>query len=176
VLVPPIVSARLELVSLSADFMQASLDGRLEWAAGLLGVALPDDWPGDAAHVLRLRVQQLAHDPQSQPWLLRAIVRREPPSCFVGRIGFHAPPDERGAVEVGYTIEPMFRRRGYALEAVEALFGWAAREHGIQHFVASIRPGNQPSLGLVTKLGFVQVGTQWDDIDGEELVLELRRP
>ena len=36
-LVPSIVSARLELVSLSADFMQASLDGRLGRAAELLG-------------------------------------------------------------------------------------------------------------------------------------------
>jgi [ribosomal protein S5]-alanine N-acetyltransferase len=175
VLVPPITTARLELVSLTPEFMHASRAGRLSEAAALLGAALPADWPGEAEHVLRLRVQQLATDPSSQPWLLRAIVLRQPGRPMVGRIGFHAPPDERGAVEVGYAIVPAYRRQGYAHEAVTALFAWASREHGIRRFIASVSPTNDPSLRLVHKLGFTRVGTQWDDLDGEEGVFELVR-
>ena len=47
------------------------------------------------------------------------------------------------------------------------------REYPIRTFVTSISPENVPSLNLVRKLGFVQVGTQWDDEEGEELVFEL---
>jgi ribosomal-protein-alanine N-acetyltransferase len=175
VLVPTISTARLELVSLSAEFMHASLAGDVRAAATLLDAALPADWPGEAEHVLRLRVQQLATDPHSQPWLLRAIVLRQPGRLMVGRIGFHAPPDERGAVEVGYAIEDGYRRRGYANEAVEAVFDWASSEHGIRRFIASVGPNNEPSLRLVQKLGFSRVGSQWDDVDGEEWVFELNR-
>ena len=62
-----------------------------------------------------------------------------------------------------------------AERAVRALFDWAAREHGIRLFRASVGPNNQPSLGLIRKLGFVQTGVQWDEIDGEELVFELQK-
>lgn len=174
-LVPPISTPRLELSSLSPEFMRASLAGRLSDAATMLGAVLPVDWPGEAEHVLRLRVEQLASDPSSQPWLLRAIVVRHSGKLMAGRIGFHAPPDDRGAVEVGYAIVPEYRRQGYAYEAVNALFDWATNEHGIRRFIASVSPNNNASLHLVRKLGFTQVGTQWDELDGEESVFELVR-
>jgi RimJ/RimL family protein N-acetyltransferase len=173
VLVPSIVTPRLELVSMSYAFMQSSLDGRVAEAAALLGASLPCDWPRGAEHVLSLRIAQLAEDPASQPWLLRAIVLRERP-IMIGRTNFHAPPDASGAVENGYSIEPEHRRRGCAQEAVEAMFAWALREHPITRFIASVSPTNEPSLGLTRKLGFRPIGTQWDEIDGEELVFELR--
>jgi L-amino acid N-acyltransferase YncA len=37
---------------------------------------------------------------------------------------------------------------------------------------ASVSPGNVASLALVRSLGFRQVGEQWDEIDGLELVFE----
>ena len=171
--VPPIATARLDLVSLSPDVLQASLSGDRARAAALLDAALPRDWPGWAEHVMRLRLEQLANDPLSQPWLLRAIVLREPGRPIIGHIGFHAPPDARGAVEVGYAIRPEHRRRGYAYEAVQALFDWATREHSVRRFIASVSPRNEPSLRLIEKLGFNQVGTRWDERDGEESVFEL---
>jgi len=158
---------------MSPAFMRASLSGDLAVASQLLGAALPSTWPGPAARTLRRRLDQLAPDPSLQPWLLRAMVLRAPKPRLVGRIGFHAAPDPRGALEVGYAVEPTDRRQGFALEAVRALFAWAHANYAITHFVASVSPTNVPSLALVRRLGFVQMGSQWDDEDGEELVFEL---
>jgi [ribosomal protein S5]-alanine N-acetyltransferase len=168
-----ITSTRLDLVSMSPEFMRASLAGRLRRAADLIGAELPNAWPGRTARTMRYRLVQLDADPTMQPWLLRAIVLREPVRMVIGHIGFHAPPDRRNALEVGYSVDEEYRRSGYAYEAVQALFGWALREHGVSHFVASIAPTNLASLALARKLGFVQTGTRWDDEDGEELVFEL---
>jgi RimJ/RimL family protein N-acetyltransferase len=170
-----ITTARLDLVSMSPRFMHASLAEDRATAAGVVGAELPEIWPGSTARTMRWRLEQLAVDPSEQPWLLRAIVLRQPVRRVIGHIGFHAPPDARRAVEVGYTVEAEYRRQGYALEAVKALFSWAEREHDIHHFVASVSPTNVASLGLVHKLGFVQTGSQWDAEDGKELVFELRR-
>ena len=159
---------------MSPEFMRASLDGRLDAAAELSGLVLPPHWPAGTEHALGLRIGQIEADPGSQPWLLRAMVLRQRPGV-VGRTGFHAPPDSRGAVEVGYAVEAEYRRRGYAQEAVLAMFDWASHEHAVRWFIASVSPTNEPSLSLVRKLGFVQTGTQWDEIDGEELVFELVR-
>lgn len=115
----------------------------------------------------------MSEGPASEPWLVRAIVRKED-NKMVGHIGFHGPPDDDGIAEIGYTIEAEHRRRGYALEAIEALLDWARQIHGVTRFRASVGPWNEPSLALVRKLGFVQTGVQWDDRDGEELVFELQ--
>jgi RimJ/RimL family protein N-acetyltransferase len=157
---------------MSLEFMRASLAGDTPRASDLIGARLPSGWPTSAARTLRRRVRQLEADPSEQPWLLRAMVLRSPSCELVGRIGYHAPPDTRGALEIGYAVEPAHRRRGFATEATRALLDWARREHGVRHFVASVGPTNVASLALVRKLGFVQTGSQWDDEDGEELVFE----
>ena len=94
----------------------------------------------------------------------------------VGTIGFHGPPDDRGRLEVGYSVQAAYRRRGFTREAVRALFDWAAAEHGIRRFIASISPTNEASLALARSFGFVQTGEQMDEIDGLELVLETDWP
>jgi RimJ/RimL family protein N-acetyltransferase len=54
------------------------------------------------------------------------------------------------------------------------LLDWASNKHGIQHFIASISPGNEASLALVRRLGFREFGRHWDEEDGEELEFELK--
>ena len=167
-------SRRLDLISMSPEFLAASLDGRRGEAARLLGATLPLDWPARAERSLRRRLEQLATAPTEQPWLLRGMVLREDPvRPLVGYINFHAPPGPEGWVEIGYNVLPDVRRRGYAEEAVKAMFDWATRNHTIHRFRASVSPNNHPSLHLVQKLGFREIGSQWDEEDGVELVFEL---
>ena len=108
----------------------------------------------------------------------RAIVLREPVRKIIGHIGFHGPPGVNGpgtadAVEIGYTVFPDARGLGYAAEAASALIDWAARSHGIRHFIASVAPGNAPSEAIVAKLGFTHTGEQWDEEDGLEWIFEI---
>jgi [ribosomal protein S5]-alanine N-acetyltransferase len=48
-----------------------------------------------------------------------------------------------------------------------------ARGQGVHRFVASVAPENEPSLAIVRRLGFAEVGRHWDDEDGEELEFVL---
>lgn len=173
--VATIRSARLDLVSLDRRSMEAILDGRLRDAEHRLGLVLAPDIEM-AMGLLRVRLADLRSVPQVQPWLLRIVAVREPTRRMVGFVGFHGPPNGRGEVEVGYEILAGDRRQGYATEAAAALLDWAAREHGVRHFVASVSPLNAPSLGVVDKLGFRQDGSQWDLTGGTELVFRLDLP
>jgi ribosomal-protein-alanine N-acetyltransferase len=147
----------------------------LDGASEELGVRVPDELPEQLDNFLQFRIVDLEEDPGTQPWLGRAIVLGAPDGTrrFVGTAGFHSPPDADGRVEVGYRVEPEFRRQGVASEVVRGLFDWAARDHGIHHFRASVAPDNVPSRAIVARLGFHQTGVQIDDIDGEELVFDL---
>ena len=182
--VPPIRTERLELVSMSPGFVDALLRGRREAAIGELGIELPPSWPANHTSFLQLRLRQMQRDPAAQRWLARAITlagdERRP---FVGFAGFHGPPGTNAlrrpdAVELGYEIEPEFRRRGYATETVHGLIRWAHEEHGVRAFVASIAPTNEPSLALVRKLGFTHVGEHEDEEDGleHEFLLTVESP
>ena len=158
---------RLDLVLLDRAWLQAYADGK---PLPDLGFADPDDILSDSAELVRWRLAQIAADPSEEPWLLRAIVNRDE-AVAVGYVNFHAPPDERGMVEIGYTIVPSRRRQGYASEAADGMWRWAA-EHGARILRASISPDNEPSLALIGKAGFVEVGSQIDEIDGLELIFE----
>jgi len=76
-------------------------------------------------------------------------------------------------VEVGYAVDPAYRRQGYARAALEALLARAAADPGIRTVRASVRPDNVASIRLILQYLFVQVGEQWDDEDGLELIYEV---
>jgi ribosomal-protein-alanine N-acetyltransferase len=173
--VPSVKTPRLELVSLSPEVLKALLAGRLAEAEEATGLRFPEQWEAENEWLFRLRIDQMKKDPGTQPWLLRAIVLGDGSRTVIGHINFHEPPGTKGAVEIGYTIEPPYRRMGYATEAVEGMFAWAEREHGVRRFIASVSPENEPSLGLIANLGFERTGVQWDELDGEEIVFELSR-
>ena len=172
VLVETIESERLELVWLSSEMIEALLEGRHD----ALDFDVPPDWPDEHdRRFLAFRLRQMTEEPERGPWLPRAIVHE---GRMIGHIGFHGPPGvnarkEPAAAEVGYTVFEPYRRRGYATEAVRAVLGWAEGK-GVQHFIASIAPDNEPSLALVRRLGFREIGRHWDEEDGEELEFELK--
>jgi len=170
----PIRTERLELVSLAPALIEALLAGQRAETEAAAGLTLPNGWPDPHdERFLRLRLRQMREDEGVEPWLVRAMVSRDRERRMLGHIGFHGPPDERGAAELGYTVLPPFRRRGYALEAARGMMDWALREHGVRLFRLSISPDNAPSLAMAAKMGFCQVGEQMDDEDGLELVFEL---
>ena len=175
--VPAIRTERVELASMSLAFMQALVAGDQDAATCEIGAALPGDLRAQLGNFLTHRIPALEADPASQPWLGRAIVVTHPDGRreVIGTIGFHAPPDETGRVEIGYRVEEAFRRRKIATECVRALLAWA-QSQGIHRFRASVAPGNVASLAIIRSFGFHQVGVQMDEIDGEELVFHLDRP
>ena len=169
------MTAALQLVSMTAELMEALGGGRRDEAERLLGAAIPANWP-DAhdAGFLALRARQLRDGKHEQRWLVYALMRD---GELVGHAGFHGNPglnakQRPDAVELGYTVFEPYRGRGYATEAVRALLELARRE-GATGAVLSIAPTNAPSLAIARKLGFVQTGSHCDEEDGEELEFEL---
>jgi RimJ/RimL family protein N-acetyltransferase len=168
----------IELRPLTPAFLEAVLDGRKDEAAAILGVELPEEFPREGERrFLTLRLGQMREDARFEDWSPFAVVLE---GRMIGHAGYHGPPGVNtkknpDAIEVGYTIEAPYRRRGYATAAATELLR-RAEERGIRHFVACTTPDNEPSLALIRGLGFVQTGEAMDEEDGLELVFELERP
>lgn len=63
-------------------------------------------------------------------------------------------------VEVGCTVLPNLRGRGYARAALAALVAQAAGSPSVRVVRASVQPDNAAPLALVRRAGFVEVGEQ----------------
>ena len=169
--IPPEVlhGPRLDLVLVSVEQLlgRAASDGP---------VPLGYDDPADVLHPdrspLRHRVRQVTEDPSTNPWLVRLAVLRES-GTVVGLVGFHAPPDADGMVEIGYRVLPAYRLRGYAREMAATMWAYAARHPSVRVLRASVAPDNAGSRAIIEGAGFVQVGEQDDPEDGLELVYEI---
>jgi len=174
VLVESILTARFELVSMSLAFMHALAERDLAAAERETGAIVPPATTDGLDQFLQFRIADLSVDPDAQPWLGRSIVSTDADGTrrVIGSCGFHAPPNPEGWVEVGYRVQPGFRRQGVATEVVHGLFDWAQGQ-GVDRFRASVAPGNVASLAIIARLGFRQIGVQIDDVDGEEGVFQL---
>jgi RimJ/RimL family protein N-acetyltransferase len=168
-------SDRLEMVLLAPEQMDRVAGGDVGTLAQELDAEVGQAWLEEVRWLAGMRARQVRERPSDAPWLLRAIVRAElgQPREVIGYLNFHGGPSESGQVEIGYTLMPSARGQGYAIEAVRAMFDWARQVHGIRRFRASVAPDNERSINLITKLGFVHTGEQWDPDDGRELVYEL---
>jgi RimJ/RimL family protein N-acetyltransferase len=173
-----IASPRLALVPFSPRAMRAVLDGDERAAEEELGAAVPRGLRERLGELFAVRLAEVERDPTLVPWVARAMVLTDSVGAarVIGSVGFHGPPNEDGVVEVGYHVEPGFRRRGFATEAVRTLLDWAAAEHAVRRFRASVAPSNDASLAVVARLGFRQTGNRWDEVDGDQLVFELDVP
>jgi RimJ/RimL family protein N-acetyltransferase len=162
----------VSIVHLNGTAFRALAQGDLVAAEAASPVALSAYLAGPQCRGLwRMRSEQCDQDPPSAAWVT-GIVWDERQSLAVGAAGFHGPPDGSGMVEIGYRIDPAHRRRGYARAALESLLARAAREPDVHRVRVSIRPDNLPSSRLALQYGFRQIGEQWDDEDGLELVYE----
>jgi RimJ/RimL family protein N-acetyltransferase len=159
----------VQIVQLDADTLRALAEGTAP-AASL--VPLTDHLAGPEHRPLwRRRSRQVAADPAAAAWVT-GVVWDPGAGVTVGRAGFHGPPDEAGMVEVGYAIDPAYRRRGYARAALALLLERAAAEPSVRTVRASVGPDNAASRAVIAGFGFVPVGEQWDDEDGLETVYE----
>jgi ribosomal-protein-alanine N-acetyltransferase len=82
---------------------------------------------------------------------------------LVGAGGYFGPPVD-GRVEIGYSIAPEFRRRGYATELVGALVARAFSLDGIDTVVAHTTHANPASIGVLVKSGFAEAGPDGDAV------------
>lgn len=163
---------RVRVVHLSGPAFDALAAGDLHTAQAVSPVSLTPYAAGpDWRAVWRMRSEQVHQDPAAAAWVT-GLVYDDDLGLVVGRAGYHGPPDASGMVEIGYAVDPAHRRRGYARAALELLLERAAAEPDVRTVRVTISPDNTASSSLTAQYGFIEVGEQWDDEDGLELVYE----
>jgi [ribosomal protein S5]-alanine N-acetyltransferase len=159
--IPSIMSARLELVPATLVHVEAELESA-EALGRLLGATVPASWPPgeydrSAMEFFRTR---LAEEPASVGWYGWYAVQRaaDGPFVVIGAAGYLGPPGAEGTVEVGYSIAPEFRARGYATGIVQALLTRAWSFPAVRRVIAHAQSSNVGSAKVLERCGFRAAG------------------
>ncbi|TMC54235.1 MAG: GNAT family N-acetyltransferase [Chloroflexi bacterium] len=173
--VSSIRTPHLELIPFDPIAIRRLIEGDRPEAERVLGRIVPDEFPNsdELEGFLPIQLQRMGQSPRRREWMARLMVSET--LGVVGHCGFHGAPETIGRAEIGYTVFEPFRGRGFAREAAGALVKWAF-EHGEKKVFATVSPDNAPSLAVVRAIGFQQVGTQQDEVDGLELVFTMDAP
>jgi RimJ/RimL family protein N-acetyltransferase len=169
-------TSRLEIIPLSADAIDALLQGdgrRLQSLTGAefpLPVA-PPPYMADSLPVVRDRLRA---DDREAEWWNWLIVRQDNREA-VGSVAFGGAPDTGGAVLIGYAMYPGREGHGYATEAVRAMVDWAFAQPGVKVVRALAPVWNTPAVHVAEKVGMRPVASDEDDEIGEVLVYETVR-
>ncbi|MCE5233473.1 MAG: GNAT family protein [Mizugakiibacter sp.] len=143
---------RLLIDALRADDAEALFGYRAE-----ADVARYQGWrPADVAEARAfIRAQDGASPAVPGRWCQRAIRLRED-GRLIGDLGVCLPDSAEGSVEFGISVAPACQGRGYAGEALSALFGHGFGTLGWHRVHASVDPRNRACIALLHALGMRQ--------------------
>jgi [ribosomal protein S5]-alanine N-acetyltransferase len=154
-----ISTPRLTLIAATLEHVLVELQSP-ERLAELIEARVSAEWPAgeydrDAMEFFRDRLE--AGGDAVVGWYGWYAVRREDadgPRALVGAGGYFGPPDSEGEVEIGYSVLPEWRRRGYAAEIARALVERAFAHDGVRRVVARTTDANVASVAVLRSGGF----------------------
>ncbi len=128
----------------------------------LIGSAVPGGWPQFPESV-EFTLARLREHPDQAQWWMRLFLL--PDSTLIGSGGYVGPPQD-GVVEFGYELAPEFRGRGLGIAAAEAMIVKAAATGAVSMVLAHTLAHENPSTGVLRRLGFIKTGELIDPEDG----------
>lgn len=152
-------ASHLDLTAATLDHIKAEMESS-EHLARLLGTQVEPGWPpgeydSAAQEFFGCRLKEGGMSVVG--WYVWYAVQREEEgrsSMLVGAGGYFGPPNEKGEVEIGFSVMPSSQGRGYATEMAKALVSNAFGDIRVRRIVAHTTPGNIASVTVLMKSGF----------------------
>lgn len=99
----------------------------------------------------RENVSRQRVEPEEQP----LIINRET-QMVIGDIGYKGGPNEKGEINLGYSILPHYQGSGYATEAAAGMIEWGLGQPDVRKITASCSLENAASIRVLQKAGLKQ--------------------
>jgi ribosomal-protein-alanine N-acetyltransferase len=172
---PNLRTERLQLWAFDGEDIQRLIDLRVEQLEHEIGVTFPHPFAppplmSDALAHLRDQTRLQPTNLLGRTWFFASKVS----NSYVGAGGFFST-DGGATLSAGYAVYPEYQGRGYATEAMRALFDLAWSYPDVRVIQASISPSNTASVRVATKLNMQIVGIGSDPDVGTIQVYEISR-
>jgi RimJ/RimL family protein N-acetyltransferase len=95
------------------------------------------------------------------------IIVEQKSKTIIGLFTFNGKPNIDGEVEVFFSIESPYRRKGFATEAMETILCWGNKTELFRIVIVEAFENNKAAMASLRKLGFKKVVL--DEIEDEEI-------
>ncbi|MDC3424490.1 GNAT family N-acetyltransferase [Aquibacillus sp. 3ASR75-11] len=112
--------------------------------------------------LLPYKIERFSQYPEENVW--EGIIIRTEDNVIIGDMGFKGGPDENGEMDLGYSILPSYQGNGYATEMATAFVQWGLKQPKVKKITASCSNQNYPSIRVLEKVGFKQIGKEDNEI------------
>jgi len=147
-----IFSERLVLVPFTLEVATDVLRGRMS-VLEELGLKVDESWPdNESLETLPkiIKILEAVKEPSGfESWL---VVKRDT-MTVIGDAGFKGKPDQKGGIDIGYSIIAQEQRKGYGFETAKALADWAFLHEEVSCITASCLKSNKGSARVLEKIG-----------------------
>jgi predicted N-acetyltransferase YhbS/RimJ/RimL family protein N-acetyltransferase len=155
-------TGNLELVAATLELLEAEIEGP-QHLGRLLKATVPASWPPgeyDRAALSYFRERHRADGTAAEGWYVWYALLTSAPegAVVVGTAGYFGPPDPEGMVEIGYSVLPEFRGRGFGCEMARALVDRVRGDSRILRVIAHVHRENVPSIAILRSCGLHEVG------------------
>jgi ribosomal-protein-alanine N-acetyltransferase len=128
----------------------------------LIGSAVPRGWP-QFPESIEFTMERLREHPDQAEWWMHFFLL--PDSTLIGSGGYVGPPQD-GVVEFGYELAPEFRGQGLGIAAAKAMVAKATATGAVSTVIAHTMADENPSTGVLRRLGFTKTRELIDPEDG----------
>ena len=91
----------------------------------------------------------------SKIWAIELMTNKK----VIGSVSVESVNDRHNSCEIGWALNVLYQKQGYALESVNALINELFEKYKINRIEAQIWKGNESSIRLAEKLKFSHEGT-----------------
>jgi ribosomal-protein-alanine N-acetyltransferase len=153
-----VLTERIEVVPLDLNELKTIIKSRAEFEkmarCQVSGLELPSAYCEELAEML----EQTPHvwNNKTSDYLfytLWTMIDRKN-ECIVGQFTFNGKPTPEGEVEVFFSIEPPYRRKGYATEVMQGIIEWAKEANLFKTILIEADLNNKAAMASLKKLGF----------------------
>ncbi|SDQ79135.1 Acetyltransferase (GNAT) domain-containing protein [Virgibacillus subterraneus] len=159
---PYINTDRLTLVTFTVEMMKATLIGQNQLGK-ITDYKAADEYPlEDYKQLLSYKIDRFTQYPEENEW--EGIIIHKKDNTIMGDMGFKGGPNEKGEMDLGYSIVPSYQGEGYATEMTIAMVNWGLQQQNVNKITASCSESNIPSIRVLEKTGFEQIRTEDKEI------------
>ncbi len=164
-----ISTARIDIVPLCLQELELIIKSRAEFEkisdCCPSGVELPPVYCEELSEMLEQNRSKWKENPNDYLFYTLWVMICRETKIIIGQFSFNAKPNADGEIEVFFSIEEPYRRKGYAFEVMQGVIGWAKESGLIRKFLIEADFDNKAAMASLKKLGFKPVLP--DDVESE---------
>lgn len=139
------------LFPLTADQLQMLVSDLSEFEKTLSYQYDGESLNGEMYSVFKGQINPIRESQVALIWLSFWMIVLKDSKTIIGSIGFKGIPTNSGRVEIGYGINSIYERRGYATEAAKAMISFALEQPDVSEVVAEVDKDNISSQRVLQK-------------------------